>query len=100
MADRPVRVLLVEDDPDDYLLTRELFEELGGEAYELDRVDSLEAAIAALASCSHDIYLVDYRLGSHSGLEFLSAARGQGCMAPLIMLTGQHEREVDLLAMQ
>ena len=39
MPDAPVRVLLVEDDEDDYLLTRELFAELPPGAYHLDRED-------------------------------------------------------------
>lgn len=100
MANAPVRVLIVEDDSDDYLLTRELFAELGPGAYELERADSYESALAAIDRSAHDIYLVDYRLGSHTGLELLAAARHKGCTAPLIMLTGQQEREVDLSAMQ
>jgi len=99
MAERPVRVLLVEDDEDDYLLTRDLFGELPAGAYALDRVASFEEAVARLSGCPHDIFLVDYRLGRHTGLELLAAARSAGCPAPMIMLTGQHEREVDLEAM-
>jgi signal transduction histidine kinase len=100
MGDRPVRVLLVEDDQDDFLLTRELFDELSAEAYTLDRVETVQEGIEALTRCEHDVYLVDYRLGQHTGLDLLKHARSTGCTAPFIMLTGQREREVDLLAMQ
>ena len=100
MPDAPVRVLLVEDDEDDYLLTRDLIAELPPGAYHLDRVASYEAALHALAECCHDLYLVDYRLGQHTGLELLAEAQQRNCPAPMIMLTGQREREVDLLAMQ
>ena len=100
MPDGPVRVLLIEDDDDDYLLTKDLFAELPAGSYHLDRVPDFESAVTALDSCAHDLYLVDYRLGAHTGLDVIAAARDRGCAAPLIMLTGQREREVDLRAMQ
>jgi signal transduction histidine kinase len=100
MPDAPVRVLLVEDDEDDYLLTRDLIAELPPGAYHLDRVAMYESALAALDECHHDIYLVDYRLGGHTGLELLAEAQRRNCAIPMIMLTGQREREVDILAMQ
>ena len=58
MGDGPVRVLLVEDDQDDYLLTRELFDELPA-AYHLDRVATLDEALVALHECRHDLFLID-----------------------------------------
>jgi signal transduction histidine kinase len=99
MADGPTRVLLVEDDEDDYFLTKELFRDLR-DAYHLDRVADFESAIIALTECSHDLYLVDYRLGRRTGLELITEARALGCPAPMIMLTGQQEREIDVQAMR
>jgi len=55
MVEPPVRVLLVEDDEDDYLLTRELFAELPPGAYHLDRVATYESALEALEQCHHDM---------------------------------------------
>ncbi len=100
MPDGPVRVLLIEDDDDDYLLTKDLFAALPPGVYHLDRVADFQSALAALESCEHELYLIDYRLGAHTGLELIAAAQARGCTAPLIMLTGQKEREVDLRAMQ
>ena len=57
MADGPIRVLLVEDDEDDYFLAKELFRELPGGAYHLDRVASYDAALLALKECTHELYL-------------------------------------------
>ncbi|MFN0017642.1 MAG: response regulator [Pirellulaceae bacterium] len=100
MPDGLVRVLLIEDDDDDYLLTKELFAQLPPDIYHLDRVADYPSAIHAFQNCHHDVYLVDYRLGQHTGLEIMAEAIRLGCNAPMIMLTGQREREVDLLAMQ
>lgn len=100
MPDGPVRVLLVEDDEDDYLLTRDLFAELPAGTYQLDRAPDYAAGLAALAGCQHDVYLVDYRLGPQTGLDLVREAASRGCNSPMIMLTGQRERSIDLLAMQ
>lgn len=100
MADGPINVLLVEDDEDDFYLAKELFRELPPGSYHLDRVASYDAALVALKECSHELYLVDYRLGSRTGLELIDEARRNGCTAPLIMLTGQQELEIDMMAMR
>ena len=66
-GDPPVRVLLVDDDRDDYLLTRDLFAEIPGDCYRLDWVSDYDAGLAALCQGEHDVYLVDYRLGPKTG---------------------------------
>jgi signal transduction histidine kinase len=99
-ADRPVRVLLIDDDRDDYLLTRDLLAEIPGGRYRLDWVADYDAGLAALCKGEHDVYLLDYRLGERTGLDLLAAARKQGCGGPIILLTGQNLWEVDLAAME
>jgi signal transduction histidine kinase len=99
-ADRPVRVLLIDDDRDDYLLTRDLFAEIPGGRYRLDWVSDYDAGLAALCQAEHDVYLLDYRLGEKTGVDLLAQARTQGCAGPVILLTGQNVWEVDLAAME
>lgn len=95
-----INVLLVDDDEDDYVLTRDWLMEIESEQFELTWVDTYEAAIEAIQECKHDVYLLDYRLGDRNGLELLSIALCSGCKAPLILLTGQGDLEVDLKAMR
>ncbi len=97
---RRLRVLLVEDDEDDYFLTRELLAEIPGAGFELEWAAGYDAGAEAVRADRHDVYLFDYRLGEHDGLELLRAAVARGCRAPAILLTGQGEREVDLEAMK
>jgi signal transduction histidine kinase len=99
-ADLPVRVLLIDDDRDDYLLTRDLFAEIPGGRYRLDWVADYDAGLAALCRGGHDVYLLDYRLGEKTGVDLLAQARKQGCGGPVILLTGQNDWEVDLAAME
>ncbi len=99
-AEQPVRVLLVEDDEDDYLLTRDLFSEISGQAFQLEWVSNYDEALRVLAQDRHDVYLFDYRLGLRTGLELLSRAVTAGSKGPVILLTGEREREIDLEAMR
>jgi PAS domain S-box-containing protein len=48
----------------------------------------------------YDACLVDYWLGSRTGLELLQEAKEQGCRTPIILLTGQGDLKVDLEAME
>ncbi len=94
----PLRVLLVEDDEDDYVLIRDLLAEMEGLA--LEWVDGYEEALRALGREAHDVCLVDYRLGEMSGLALMREAAIRGHRAPMILLTGRGDRTVDLEAMR
>jgi signal transduction histidine kinase len=97
----PVRVLLIDDDRDDYLLTRDLFAEIPGGRYRLDWVPDYASGLAAVRKAEHDVYLLDFRLGEKTGLELLAEARKDGeTTGPVILLTGQNVWEVDLAAME
>src|SRR5262245_56252702 len=97
MPDKPLRVLLVESDANDHARIHQLFEQLPSH-YALDRVASYYDAIDALTRCEHDLYLVDYRLDAKTGLDLITQARADGCVAPIILLSGPHDRDADLLA--
>jgi two-component system, cell cycle sensor histidine kinase and response regulator CckA len=100
MNNSPIKVLLIDDDEDDYVLIRAWFREFQVTGCELEWVDNYEAARDAIARHEHDIYLVDYRLGQHNGLELLQETMNNGDTCPFILLTGQGAREIDLEAMK
>jgi diguanylate cyclase (GGDEF)-like protein/PAS domain S-box-containing protein len=97
---RPVRVLLVEDDEDDYVLTRDLLAESRHMRFELDWISTYEDALPKILRDGYDVYLLDYRLGEHDGLEILRRAKAGGCARPIILLTSQSDTEVDVAAMK
>lgn len=100
MGDRPIRVLLIEDNEDDILLTRDLLARIRTPPYDVDWRTDYAAARTALARSSHDVCLLDYRLGHHSGLELLREANAAGCDVPIIVLSGHGDRDIDMQAMQ
>jgi signal transduction histidine kinase len=93
------RILLVDDDEDEFVATRDLFREIGS-AYELSWAKTYDEGHAALAKCDHDAYVFDYNLGPRTGVELLREAKALGCRAPILILTGARDREVDLEAME
>ncbi len=95
-----VKVLLVDDDQDDYVLTKYLFEEFKDNHYQLEWTSSFYSAQKAIREGVHDIYLIDYRLGSENGLNLIRESIAEGCRAPMILLTGQGDKEIDLEAMK
>ncbi|MBW4456080.1 MAG: response regulator [Nostoc indistinguendum CM1-VF10] len=100
MDNTPIKVLFIDDDEDDYILTRYWLSEFQVANCELEWVDNYEAAKNAIARNQHDIYLVDYRLGPDTGLELLREAIANGCCSPIILLTGQGDWEIDIEAMK
>src|SRR5689334_9696882 len=95
-----VRVLLVEDDEEDYFLARAGLSNAEDIVFNLDWIKTYDAALEAIRCNRHDVYLIDYRLGARDGLELLREAVALGCKAPLILLTVVGDHEVDVEAMR
>ena len=95
-----IRILLIEDDEDDYAIVRELLSGLSLAHFSLEWVKTYQEGLKELCRCDHDAYLLDYRLGSRNGLELIREATGAGCDKPVIFLTSQGDRGVDMEAIR
>jgi signal transduction histidine kinase len=95
-----IKVLLVEDDEDDYVFIRELLSEVKDAKYILEWVPTFDKALEKMAYTENQVCLIDYRLGPHDGLEILQGAKKRGSRAPVILVTGQEDYEIDLKAMR
>src|SRR5689334_968791 len=91
-----LRVLLVEDDEDDYVITRDMLAGQDRVRLELDWCAGYEDALRAIREQRHDVYLIDYRLGEHTGLELVRDAFAARPPAPVLILTGESNYEIDL----
>ena len=85
---KDVRVLLIDDDEDDYLIIKRTFQQIDDSPFLLEWTDSFSDAKKQIAAEKHDIYLIDYRLGEHDGLELLRYAQPENRTQPFILLTG------------
>jgi signal transduction histidine kinase len=97
---RALRILIADDDEDDYILTRDLLLRIGRQRFQLDWTPSYDGALQAIERNQHDVYLFDYHLGHADGLELMREALARGCQAPIILLTGNDNWETDVEAMK
>ncbi|MGO9415949.1 MAG: response regulator [Syntrophobacteraceae bacterium] len=97
---RHISVLLIEDDEDDYLLIRHLLAEVSSAKYEVAWIPTYEDGLKELEKGTYDVCLLDYHLGSATGLEILSNVEESPATPPIIVLTGQGDYLVDLKAMK
>jgi len=97
-TEKPFKILLVEDDWEDYLLCREMLSESRSPRFQVEWNAVYQEALEAMCANCYDAYLVDYRLGSESGLDLMREALEKGCTKPIIILTGQGDYEIDAYA--
>jgi len=95
-----LRILLIEDDEDDYLITRDLLTDTSPVNTRLDWVDSAGKGLSALEYGDYAVALVDYRLGPDSGTDLIREARKRSIKTPFILLTGQGDEELDAHAVE
>lgn len=94
-----IRVLLVEDDPDDQWLIADLVTRLDGGTCTVDVAGSMAQAVALLAENRHDVALIDYQLGALSGLDLLQSSADDPARPPMILLTGYGTEDLDRRAL-
>jgi len=93
-----LRILCVEDSPEDDELMRELLTDEGF-AVTMSVVDTLEAVRAALTDGSYDVVLADYNLPGFNGEATLQVALETAPQTPFVVVSGSigEETAVDLL---
>jgi len=100
MVEAKIRILLIDDNPDDFIVTRDVLARAGADAFHLDWVETYREGRDALLAQSHDVYLIDYKLGTGDGIALLREAMQGGCPAPMLLLTGNGDKHVDERAMR
>jgi diguanylate cyclase (GGDEF)-like protein/PAS domain S-box-containing protein len=93
-------LLLVEDNPADVRLLREMFHEQSSHNTELTQVGSMGEAEKHLAEGMIDIILLDLGLPDSQGLEAIRRARAVAPGVPLVVLTGLDDESVASRALQ
>lgn len=98
MQQSSVHILFVEDDEDDYLIVRDLLSDIDGITFHIDWSPEYHEATQRIHPNHYDIFLIDYLLGTHTGLDFIRYVRSIQCSTPCILLTGHNDRHVDVIA--
>ncbi|MFY8350489.1 response regulator [Pseudoalteromonas sp. SSM20] len=94
-----VKVLLVEDDEDDYLLTVDYLEQIPNYQFDVTWLCDYQSVLDLLAKKHFDLCFLDYQLGTHTGLSILKVAKSLKLSTTFMMLTGQSDENLDAQAL-
>ena len=91
MDERLLKILIVDDDEDDYIMTLDLLSDDNKRHYDVDWESTYDAAFKSMMEKPYNLCFVDYRLGERTGLELTQEAVQAKCLIPIILLSGQSE---------
>ncbi len=95
-----MRVLLVEDNPADAELIRELLGDFPQYSFSVRHAGDLASAVALLESGGVDFVLLDLGLPDSQGMETVRAVRAAAEGVPIVVLTGLDDEDVGLRALK
>jgi PAS domain S-box-containing protein len=94
------RILHIDDDEDDYLIVKSMLNKAHAKSIIIDWADSIKDGQQKLNENKYHAVIVDYDLGSGSGIDLVEDFVEKGYPAPMILLTGRGSIEVDIEAMK
>ena len=98
MAEGPITVLLVEDNPGDASLIHHMLSKIESQ-FLVTHVTRLQDAVEQLSRRSTDVMLLDLGLPDSFGLQTLERARSSAPNVPIIVITGISERDMAVEAL-
>jgi len=95
-----IRVLLIDDDEDDYVLVRDMLSYVNSSRYNIRWESTYNGGMDSICRGYPDVVLLDYHLGDRNGLDLLRDLKASDYGVPVILLTGQGTYELDMEAMR
>jgi CheY-like chemotaxis protein len=93
-----VKVLVVEDDEDDFLLISAYFKDIKVWRFEIKWVQRYAEALDELCINNYTICFCDYSLGAKNGIDFIKDGKIKNILTPVILLTGKGNYHIDIEA--
>ncbi len=94
MFNGELKLLLVEDDPEDKEIFNRMLSKIEGLTYCIKWCSSFSSGQKEILDDQYDVIFMDYRLGEEDGVSLLRYAKEHGCRAPIIFLTSETGREI------
>jgi signal transduction histidine kinase len=95
----PVHILLIEDNPADARLTRELLREADNLEFDLVHAETLASGLAYFKDRAFDAVFLDLSLSDSSGVESIKKVTDTNPAVPIIVLSGLMDESVALAAL-
>ena len=100
-ADRQsIQILLVEDDPDDVWVMRNLLGDRWDGPFKLTHVELLSAGLERVSDFTFDIILLDLSLPDSQGLETFYTMHERAADVPIVVLSGYNDESIAVRAVQ
>lgn len=100
MNNKAVKLLIVDDDEDDFYLTSEYLNEIPSKKFDIIWASSFNEGLKQLSQTKFDLCFFDFRLGVKTGIDLLKAVTEMGINTPVILFTGKGDKQVDNEAMR
>ncbi len=100
MQNDTIRLLIVDDDEDDFFLTSDYLKDIRNKKFIITWAGSFSAGIEQLTHAKFDLCFFDFLLGAKTGIDLLKAAIQSGVSCPIVLLTGKGDKRVDVEAMR
>lgn len=100
MEDKPIKVLLIEDNPGDERLLREMLKEIRSACIDMTCVTSLDEALRIFDYVVFDLFLLDLNLPDINGLETFRRIHEAAPDVPVVVLSGMDDETVAVGAVQ
>ena len=97
---KPMRAIILEDDPDDVLLIREMLSEASGIPFHLEHAGSLMEGLERVAQEQFDVALLDLNLPDSAGIKTVDDFKRRAPSMPFVVLTGLGDDQMALKAVQ
>ena len=97
-GERPIRILLIEDNPGDARLIQEMFAKIKDTSFNVEHADRLSKGLEHIAESGIDVIFLDLSLPDSQGLDTFTAVHNKAPQIPTIVLSGLSDEEVAVKA--
>ena len=100
MRDCPVKIMVADEEQNDYVVIRDLLADHHHPPLEITWVQRNEEALTALLQADYDVCFMGCDAGTLSGLEWLWEVQARGNQVPVIVLTEPGDQELNLVMLE
>ena len=100
MEDKLIKILIIEDNPQDLRLIYEMLKEVTYPAFELVSSETLKNGLKILINNGFDLLLLDLSLPDSTGLDTFASVYDQAPEIPIVILSGFDDEETAIRAVR
>lgn len=98
--DHIIRVLLINNNNRDYEAIEKALNAIKNTKYKLEQEPNYEKALDAISKDLHDVYIVDFQLENHTGLDLIQEVVLRDIKVPVIIYAEDDDEDLDVFSMK